>query len=101
MSTLEKKNCDNCKFSCSLYYFGEYCENCLKGHCILCMMNNRYTNTPDCFEEETEVTKYIKTENLDDDFIRALYKLNENILNMKLNDFKKLIKLLNSIGGNK
>lgn len=93
-----RKNCNDCRFSCSLAYTGEFCEDCLQGYCILCM-NSHYNTTPDCFEKDTEVTKYIKKENLDSDFVRALYRLNENILNMNLKEFKKLIKLLNSIGG--
>lgn len=106
MDAIEKANkearkfCNDCKFSCSLAYVGEFCEDCLQGHCILCM-NSHSNTTPKCFEDDTEVTKYIKKENLDESFVRALYELNENILDMELKDFKKLIKLLNSIGGNK
>lgn len=103
MNALEKANrearkyCNDCKFSCSLCSSGEFCEDCLQGHCILCM-NSYSKDIPDCFKEDTEVTKYIKQEKLDDDFVRALYNLNENILDMKLEDFKSLIDLLNLIG---
>ena len=89
-----ERNCGTCRFSCSLISTGEFCEDCINGHCIYCMKGicNEY-------QEDSEVSKYIK-EQLDTDEInvRALYNLNENIFDMKLTDFKKLIKLLNKGG---
>lgn len=99
---MDKGKCDTCRYSCSTVSSGEFCEDCLNNYCIYCIGScNEY-------KEDTEVSKFIKDNKyktsskyyglLEDNKIRALYDINENIFELKLKDFKTLINIL---GGGK
>lgn len=84
--------CETCKYKTATHLGNGKCEDCMKYNCIYCCSRDGKCKD---YEEDNEVSRYLKSLHLDDEKVLALYNLNDNILEMDLKDIKTLVKLLN------
>lgn len=91
---MEKENkwlCETCKYKVATSPLRGKCEDCLKGNCIYCC-----SSRGSCldYEKDNEVSSYLKQLHLDDEYVMALYNINDSLLEMNLEDIKELIRIL-------